>query len=46
MELLSAFLKGGMAEYTFGVVCAALMKAIHVELPDEGIHLAMAEVSG
>lgn len=35
-----------MAEHTFGVVCATLMKAVHVELSDEGIHFAVAEVLG
>lgn len=35
-----------MTKYALGVICAALVEAIHVELPDEGIHLAVAEVSG
>lgn len=35
-----------MAEYALGVICAALVESIHVELADEGIHLAVTEVSG
>lgn len=34
-----------MAEDALGVISAALVEAIHVKLPDEGIHLAVPEVS-
>ncbi len=44
--LLSIFEEEGMAEYAFGVVCAWLVEAVHVELPDEAVDLVVSEVSG
>lgn len=35
-----------MAENTFGVVSSTFVEAIHVELPDKGVHFAMTEVFG
>jgi hypothetical protein len=36
----------GVAEDAFGVVCARLVEAVHVELPDEAVDLVVAEVAG
>ena len=35
-----------MAENTFRVVSSTLVKTIHVELPDKGVHFAVPEVFG
>jgi hypothetical protein len=44
-EVLSAAEEGRMAENAFGVVCAGLMEAIHVELSYEAVDFIVAEVS-
>ena len=43
-EVLSAAEEGRMAENAFGVVCAGLMEAIHVELSHEGKEVGMFEM--
>lgn len=35
-----------MAENTFGVISSALMKTVHVELSDKGVHFAVSEIFG
>ena len=35
-----------MAEDTFGMIGATFVESIHVELPNEGVHFAVSEVSG
>jgi hypothetical protein len=35
-----------MTENTFGVIGSAFVEAVHVELPDEGVHFAVTEVFG
>lgn len=44
--VLSAAEEGRVAEDAFGVVCAGLVKAIHVELAYEAVDFIVAEVSG
>ena len=35
-----------MTENTLRVISSAFVKAVHIELSDEGVHFAVAEVSG
>ena len=35
-----------MAEDTFGMFLAGLVESVHVELPDETVHLVVAEELG
>lgn len=35
-----------MAENTLRVISSAFVEAVHIELSDEGVHFAVAEVSG
>ena len=39
-------LEEGMTEYIFGGVFPAFMEAIHIELSDEGVDIAVPEVFG
>lgn len=43
--LLSIFDEISVTEYTFGVVSAGLVEAIHVELSNEAINFVVAEVT-
>ena len=44
--ILSSFEEAGVAEDALGVICSTFVEAIHVELSNERIHFAVAEVSG
>ena len=44
--ILSSSEEVGVAEDTFGVISPAFVEAVHVELSDERVHFAVAEVSG
>jgi len=43
--VLSVSKEVGVAEDAFGVIGSALVKAVHVELPYERVHLGVPEVS-
>jgi hypothetical protein len=45
-RLRSVPVEEGMAEDAFGEFIAGLVEAIHVELPDEAVHLVVPEEAG
>lgn len=45
-EVRAAFLEVWVAEDTFGMFLAGLVESVHVELPDETVHLVVAEELG